>query len=1026
MLLPYICANQPELKKFSPMKTGFITGLLILPLYLSAQLCSPLCYEGFQYTDDTPLNGGNGGSGWSSVWYVQNDNNQVPGYQIEETPLLTWLDLQTNGLAAGGGHAYLTAGRNLDVNDGGAFDAWLNTQGQIGAPGTRLFFSCLIAKRQNNNEPVVLTLHQNNLAWYANNPDPKVMFGYFGADSNNGGNRYWSINTGSGVIQSAVPLTIGNAALFILEMVFSADSTEVHFYINPTEIATVMPPAPAYSYTYPSAFYFRSLAYYAGSSQGQSAIDEIRISDTYRCATPDSDVEVNNPPIAFFTASVTTGNAPLQIEFDASGSSDDGPIVSYEWDFDDGTSGEGVTISHVFTYPTRMSVSLRVVDEHGSNNTFVLPVTVYDENGHISCLSSISMLQLASCGQDDGSFRAVDDMGWVNTFTLRNEAETILNPSSDNGYQAIWQLLPAGSYQLMATGLYGCSDTFDLVITVDSNTCAGWDPPPCQLQIGTNISGIRYWDVERAFSDFKWYSDEFFTYNSNGSGPWNTGLMPEIPVDVQGYPLEIPYPTTGGLQHVRLVISANGHMLPGDYVLLYEGTGQFTPGGNMAFSDVSPGRIAFSIYDTGNIWLHLTSSQSGDHVRHIRILRAADEAVYTPEQPFYEGFLNRLSHFSCIRFMDWGNTNGSPHVGWENRAQPDYHRQSTDRGVAYEYMIRLANLLHKDAWICVPHAADENYIRQMARLFRDSLDASLTIYLEYSNEVWNWQFEQAHYNDQTNRPSIISYPRAYTDKSLRVFQIWYEEFGNAAPARIKRVLATQNTYHWVGEQILAHSGGAFDCFSPTSYFGYNPDACGIQAGSDALDIIQCAREQYRNYADAYRQEYENGKLYGAEIINYEGGQHITHNPATVPWQQAIYDSQIHPEMYDMYVELLDSIRTWGSALHMNFSFASPRESVYGSWGVLEDIDQDLSMLPAPKWQALIDNLHPLPEPVIIGNPDVCAGEPIVYEVAPGPPGSIYIWTVIGGVILSGQGTASVTVQWTGSGQGSLQVEMTYP
>lgn len=51
-------------------------------------------------------------------------------------------------------------------------------------------------------------------------------------------------------------------------------------------------------------------------------------------------------PLAIFIATPTTGEAPLIVSFDASGSSDpDGTISQYEWDFEnDGTiDATGVT-----------------------------------------------------------------------------------------------------------------------------------------------------------------------------------------------------------------------------------------------------------------------------------------------------------------------------------------------------------------------------------------------------------------------------------------------------------------------------------------------------------------------------------------------------------------------------------------------------------------------------------------------------------------------------------------------------------
>ena len=38
--------------------------------------------------------------------------------------------------------------------------------------------------------------------------------------------------------------------------------------------------------------------------------------------------------------------------------------------------------------------------------------------------------------------------------------------------------------------------------------------------------------------------------------------------------------------------------------------------------------------------------------------------------------------------------------------------------------------------MCVPHLADDNYVASMAAVLRDSLTGML--YLEYSNEVWNF------------------------------------------------------------------------------------------------------------------------------------------------------------------------------------------------------------------------------------------------------------------------------------------------
>ena len=48
------------------------------------------------------------------------------------------------------------------------------------------------------------------------------------------------------------------------------------------------------------------------------------------------------PPSVAVSATITSGAAPLQVTFAASGDA-----VSYHWDFGDGTSADGATATHV-------------------------------------------------------------------------------------------------------------------------------------------------------------------------------------------------------------------------------------------------------------------------------------------------------------------------------------------------------------------------------------------------------------------------------------------------------------------------------------------------------------------------------------------------------------------------------------------------------------------------------------------------------------------------------------------------------
>jgi PKD repeat protein/glucose/arabinose dehydrogenase len=88
----------------------------------------------------------------------------------------------------------------------------------------------------------------------------------------------------------------------------------------------------------------------------------------------------NQPPVAVATATPTTGDAPLTVNFDGSGSSDpDDQTLSYAWDLDDdGAFDDSTAIQPTYTYTTTGSytATLRVTDSHGASDTDTVTITV--------------------------------------------------------------------------------------------------------------------------------------------------------------------------------------------------------------------------------------------------------------------------------------------------------------------------------------------------------------------------------------------------------------------------------------------------------------------------------------------------------------------------------------------------------------------------------------------------------------------------------------------------------------------------
>jgi len=71
-----------------------------------------------------------------------------------------------------------------------------------------------------------------------------------------------------------------------------------------------------------------------------------------------------------------TVNVGTPVTFNASSSTDNIGIVSYEWDFGDGTTGTGITVNHTYANPGTYTVTLTVKDVAGNIDTDHLTVTV--------------------------------------------------------------------------------------------------------------------------------------------------------------------------------------------------------------------------------------------------------------------------------------------------------------------------------------------------------------------------------------------------------------------------------------------------------------------------------------------------------------------------------------------------------------------------------------------------------------------------------------------------------------------------
>ncbi|MEM3341828.1 MAG: PKD domain-containing protein [Thermoplasmata archaeon] len=99
-------------------------------------------------------------------------------------------------------------------------------------------------------------------------------------------------------------------------------------------------------------------------------------------------------PITSFTTNITSGIAPLAIQFTSTSSDPDGTIVSYHWDFGDGNTSTVPSPNHTFIQPGNYTVKLTVVDNDGLSANSAILITVS---------GSSSIQQDTASPQEEGS-----------------------------------------------------------------------------------------------------------------------------------------------------------------------------------------------------------------------------------------------------------------------------------------------------------------------------------------------------------------------------------------------------------------------------------------------------------------------------------------------------------------------------------------------------------------------------------------------------------------------------------------------
>ena len=484
-------------------------------------------------------------------------------------------------------------------------------------------------------------------------------------------------------------------------------------------------------------------------------------------------------------------------------------------------------------------------------------------------------------------------------------------------------------------------------------TAADLAPPKGDPRLGINLAGPCDWNTELPFVDVFRMSRRWISQREGAA--WGKG--PKLTLDEHGWVKSLE---PGCYAETLMCTIEGGHYPRGEYSVFYDGKGRLEFKGSARVIASAPGRMLLDVDPgKGAMFLRLMETDPSDPVRNIRVIMPGFEEKYERD-PWRPGFLERWRGVAAVRFMDFMHTNNSKVKTWAER--PKMTDATWSGGVPLEILCDLANRLRADPWFCMPHMADDDYVRRFATMTKELLDPGRKAYVEYSNEVWNGIFEQHRYAaEEGQKRGFAEKPweaawRYTAFRSVEMFRIWDSVFGNEARSRLVRVLSTQSVNPYISEQILGFQDAykRADVLGIAPYIGMNvpKDEADAVVKSGLVAVLKRAGGECLDRAiESMKAQKAVADEYGLKLACYEAGQHLVgvggaenNEELTALLQEANQSS----EMGRIYERYFAAWEATGGDLLCHFSSIS-RWSKWGSWGLMQYYDDP--PVTYPKYEA---------------------------------------------------------------------------